>query len=113
VLSGERKARAIARGEELRFSVPAITVYRTDSVDDVPRRKKIASRNPCVAGRATAERATLSQKLRARRAMDRTVHTASAEQCLVRCIHDCVSIERDDVRLQRLQLVAHAASPQP
>jgi hypothetical protein len=111
MLSGERKTCAITRREKVGLSMSAIPVHRADSVNHVACRETIATRNPCFASRATTERATFSKKLRPCGAMNRTVHTASAEQRRVSGIYDRIDIECDDVRLQRLQLVAHAARP--
>jgi hypothetical protein len=111
MLSREHKTRAITRSEKLGLSMSAIPVHRADSMNHVACRETIATRNPCFASRTTAERATFSKKLRACGAMNRTVHTASAEQRRIGCIYDRIHIECDDVRLQRLQLVAHAARP--
>jgi hypothetical protein len=68
-------------------------------VNHVLRRKKIAVGNPSVTRGATAQRATLAQQLRARGAVDRTVHTAAAEQRGVGGVDDRVYRKPRDVGL--------------
>lgn len=61
------------------------------------RRQPVALRDPGVAGSAAAEPAALGQKIGPRRAMDRTIDAATAEQRLVSRVDDGVDAQRRDV----------------
>jgi hypothetical protein len=76
---------------------PAASVDRPDRVDDVARRQPIAGRHPRLPDRAAAERAALGQQFRSGGSMNRSVHTASAEQAGVRRVDDGVDLEAGDV----------------
>ena len=52
---------------------------------------------------APLERPALREQLRSRRAMDRAVNTAAAEQGFIRCVDDRINVQRRDVRNDNVQ----------
>src|SRR5262245_21507026 len=66
-------------------------------MNDVARLQASASGELGVAGRATAEAATLSEYRVPAGALTRSVHTATAEQCGIGCIDDRIEILIGDV----------------
>ena len=70
---------AIARCQRLLFALVAAMPDRADGMDHMPRRQPISLGDLGVAGLAAMKRAAFGQKVRPRRAMDRTIDTAPAE----------------------------------
>ena len=93
----QRKATSIATREQFVFAVIAVVPDRADRVNDPFGGQFVAARDFGLAGGATAERAAFRQQLRARRAMNRAVHTATAEQRRVGGIHNRVHALLRDV----------------
>src|SRR5262249_941499 len=110
VLDGERKARAVARGEQLRLAVPAAMPYRSHGMDYVLCRQPVALRDAGLPGRASAQGPAFFEQLRAGRAVDRPVHAAAAEQGRVRGVDDGVERQRHDIDLSRFKSLAHIVS---
>lgn len=69
----------------------------------MPREEPVTTGYPGVPGRAPLERPALREQLRSRRAMDRAVNTAAAEQRLIRCVDDCINVQRRDVLNDNVQ----------
>src|SRR5262249_21760980 len=110
VLDGERKARAVARGEQLRLAAPAAVPYRSHGMDYVLCRHPEDLRDPGLPGRASAQRPAFFEQLRPGRAVDRAVHAAAAEQGRVRGVDDGVERQRHDIDLSRFKSLAHIVS---
>ena len=70
----------VARRQQILFAFAAAVPHRSDRMDHEARRQPVAARDLRVAGVAAAERAAFRQQLRARRAMDRAIDAAAAEQ---------------------------------
>src|SRR5262249_11848396 len=102
----------IARGEELRLAMAPASPHRSDRVDDVARGQSIAGRELRVSGRASSQRPALRQQLRARRAVNRSIYPAAAEQRRVGRVDDRVDGERGDVGLNGGKRGCHL-SPTP
>src|SRR5687767_5931377 len=88
---------SIARREQRRFVVDATAPDRPDGVDHVSRGQSVTAGDLRIPGPATAEAAAFLQQTGSRRAMDRAVHAAPAEQRLVRGVDDRVDVERGDI----------------
>jgi hypothetical protein len=90
--------RADIAGRQRLIFAPAFAVpYRADGMNDMPRRQMITPRDFRAAGLAATERAAFGQQLRPRRAMDRTIDTATAEQRRIRGVDDGVNAQGRDV----------------
>ena len=88
---------AIARCQRLLFALVAAMPDRADGMDHMPRRQPISLGDLGVAGLAAMKRAAFGQEVRPRRAMDRTIDTAPAEQRRIRRVDDRVNAKRGDV----------------
>ena len=90
---GKIERRAIAGCEQFFLACAAALPHRTDGVDDVLRRQPIAARDFGRPGFAAAKPCTFRAQFRARRAMDRAVDPATAEQAAVCCIDDGIDVQ--------------------
>jgi tetratricopeptide (TPR) repeat protein len=95
----KRQALGVAARQQLGLAVPAVAIARPDCMDHELRRQPIPSGDLRLTGRTATQRAAFRQQFRPRGAMDRTVHTATAQQRLVRRIHDRIHGKLRDVRL--------------
>ena len=93
----KRERTAIAGGERLVLAAVAALPDRSHGVDDVPGRQTVALGDFGVPGRAAAEAAAFSQKIRSGGPVNRAVDPSAAKQRVVRCIDDGVDIQRRDV----------------
>ena len=93
----------MARGEQRRPRRAPAAPDGTDRVEDVARGEVAGTGRLHVAGRTAAERLALLEDRRARRAVDRAVDAAAAEQALVRGVHDRVHLLARDVALDDLE----------
>jgi hypothetical protein len=84
---GEGERVGVAVGKQLRLMHAAVP-HRSHGVNDVFRGQAIAARDPRLARRTPADRAALLEQLRTRRAMDRAVDAAAAQQRAVGGIDD-------------------------
>src|SRR5262249_46885731 len=80
MLACEREAGAVARGEQPILAPLAAAPDRADGVNHVTRREMEARRDFGISRLAAAERGAGRAKLRAGGAVDRSVHSATAEQ---------------------------------
>ena len=78
----------------------AATPHRPDGVDDELRGQPVPFRDLRLTCLAAAEQAALVNKLGSGSAVDRTIHTAAAEQRGVRGVDDRVDFKSGDVGLQ-------------
>ena len=88
---------AIARCQRLVFALAAAVPDRADGMDHMPCGQPVSIGDLGIAGLAAVERTAFGQKFRSRRAMDRTVDTAPAEQGRIRRVDDGVNAKRGDV----------------
>jgi hypothetical protein len=97
VRGGEIESIAVARREQVLFTVAAAVPHRTDGMDDMPRRQPIAAGDLGHTGVGAAKCPALIAQLRPGGTVDRAVDTATAEQTPVRRIDDDIDIECRDV----------------
>lgn len=97
---GEGQALAVARGQQFRLVLRAALPHRPDGMDHELGGQVVTACEPRLSGRAAAQRAAFPQQIRPRRAMDRAVHAATAEQRRVRGVDDGVDGELGDVGLE-------------
>ena len=97
VVAAQFDRTAVARSE-LRILVARTTIPDgADSMDYMPRGKRISPGDFGVAGLAAIQRAAFGQQLGSGRAMDRTVDAATAEQRGVRSVDDGVNAQGGDI----------------
>jgi hypothetical protein len=82
---------AIAGGQCGVFTLAAAVPYRSDCMNDMPRPQAVTFGNLGIAGGAAAKRAAFGEQLRPRRAMDRAIDAAAAQQRRVRGVDDSVN----------------------
>src|SRR5437763_438774 len=78
VLAGEPQRVLIAAAQQLRLAALAAAPDGPHGVDHVARGEPVGARDPRLPSRATTDPAALLQELGARRAVNRTIHTAAA-----------------------------------
>jgi hypothetical protein len=88
---------AIARRQRLVFTPAAAVPDRADGMNHMPRRQPIAAGDFGAAGFAALEGAALGKEVGPGRAMDRTIHAATAEQRRIRGVDDSVNAQRRNV----------------
>jgi hypothetical protein len=71
--------------------------YRSDGMDDMPRRQAITSGDFGIAGGAAVKRAAFGEQLRPCRAMDCAIDAAAAQQRRVRGVDDGVNAQRRNI----------------
>jgi hypothetical protein len=86
--------------------VIAAAPNRTDRVNDVAGRQTVAARQPRLARRAAADGAAFLKQFGARRAVDRAIDPAAAEQRGIRRVDDGVGREPCDVALLQANAIA-------
>jgi hypothetical protein len=74
-------------------------------MNDMPGIEAVAFGDFRRTGFATAQRAALSQQLRARRAMNRAIHSAAAKQRIVRGVDNRIHGKGSDIASKYLDLV--------
>ena len=79
-LDGQRQAISVARRQQIVLAGAASSPDRANGVNDPPRRQLVACGDPGFPGWAAAQRATLRQKLRARRAMDGAIYPTAPQK---------------------------------
>src|SRR5438128_3486755 len=77
---------------------------RAYCVNDKPGGQTISAGQFCFTGLAPAERSTFCKQFGASSAMNRAIHSAAAEKCRVRSVHDDIHIERRDVAADDIDL---------
>src|SRR5437762_2785421 len=76
--AGDRQRVLIAAAQQLRLAALAAAPDGPHGVDHVARGEPVGARDPRLPSRATTDPAALLQELGARRAVNRTIHTAAA-----------------------------------
>jgi hypothetical protein len=109
-LVGDFECTPMAGRKQLRLALIATAPDRADGVDHVPGRKVAGGRGLGVPRRATAEPTTLLENRSAAGAVNRPVYASTAEQRLVRRVHDRVHVLLRDVALHELD-PAHRLKP--
>ena len=87
----------VARRQRFIFAAAAAIPDRTDGVNDMPRRQPISPGNLGIAGLAAMEGAAFGEQLGPRRAMDRAIDAAPAEQGRIGGVDDGVNAQGGDV----------------
>ena len=103
----ESKAVAIAVREQVILPALPAVPDRSRCVDDVPRRQSVSAGDLGLSGFASAQRAALCQKFRARRAMDGTIHTTAAQKACVGRVDNRVGLNLGDISLNDLDSCLH------
>ena len=73
------------------------TPYRADRMDHEAGRQIEAGCDPCLAARTATNSAAGGQQPRPGRAMNRAIHTTTAEQAFIGSIDDRVHAQRGDI----------------
>ena len=81
----------VARGQQCILALAAAVPDRAHGMDHMPRRQPIAQGDFGAAGLAAMEAAAFGEKFGSRRAMDRAIDAAAAEQRRVRGVDDGVN----------------------
>jgi hypothetical protein len=87
----------VARRQRLIFALASAVPHGSDGMNDMPRRQAVAFGDFGAAGLAAIERAAFGQQFGSRRAMDRTIDAATAEQRRVGGVDDGVNAQRRDI----------------
>ena len=88
MLHGESEATVVTVRQQLIFSMRAAAPDGADGMDYPLRGQVVRLRDARFACRAAAERPAFREQFRPRRAMDRAIHAATAEQRSVRRVDD-------------------------
>src|SRR4029077_1090089 len=83
VFRGQSQRIAMAICQRFRFTTFSATPDRSDSVNDKLRRQTVTASNLRFTGFTTAERPAFDQQFGAGCAVNRAIHSASAEECSV------------------------------
>ena len=101
---GKLEAAAVTRFQQGRFTMLAVPVDRSRSMDDVLRRKPEPGSDFRLARLAAVEGDAGTQEFRTCRPVDGAVDSATPKQGAVRRIHDCIDIQLRDVALDNFYL---------
>ena len=98
------EATSVARLQKLRFTMQAILINRTRSMNDEPCRKLETRSDFSLSRLATVQGNTGPQEFRTSRPVNRPVDTATTQQRTIRRIHNRIDLQLGNVTLNNFNL---------